>query len=332
DLDQVEALAPERDALWTRLGKADFLTADEKRTAAGYGPAPGGRLPAGESPGATQKEGGVRGSSTHTGLQAALKFNPAQPRVPAGSGRPSGRWTKPGAGIGIGLPDLTLPGLAAPDGEAPDPGGSDADTDFEDTPHSEPQSDLDSDPQAPSDDDPNLHTVSRRAPRTSLPDATPGQQARFDIAQSRAREATETLRQLDPEWRAPQSFTRPSRDEGVETTIRRTEDLAAAAEARLQELLRDAIPGTNPLWGVNRLREELLKRGFEYRGPARDSPGQLFENPATGEQIRIMERPLRRWGTDPPEKHQFEYYYRYRGSDWPDVGRHTPIPDKPQPK
>jgi hypothetical protein len=37
DLDQVEALAPEREALWTRLEAASFLTDDEKRAAAGYG-------------------------------------------------------------------------------------------------------------------------------------------------------------------------------------------------------------------------------------------------------------------------------------------------------
>jgi HK97 family phage portal protein len=37
DLDQVEALAPDRDALWKRLNDATFLTADEKRQAVGYG-------------------------------------------------------------------------------------------------------------------------------------------------------------------------------------------------------------------------------------------------------------------------------------------------------
>lgn len=36
DLDQIEALAPERDALWKRLEAASFLTTDEKRAAAGY--------------------------------------------------------------------------------------------------------------------------------------------------------------------------------------------------------------------------------------------------------------------------------------------------------
>lgn len=36
DLDQVEALAPDRDALWKRVNDATFLTAGEKREAVGY--------------------------------------------------------------------------------------------------------------------------------------------------------------------------------------------------------------------------------------------------------------------------------------------------------
>jgi HK97 family phage portal protein len=38
DRDGVEALAADREALWARLEAASFLTNDEKRTAAGYGP------------------------------------------------------------------------------------------------------------------------------------------------------------------------------------------------------------------------------------------------------------------------------------------------------
>jgi HK97 family phage portal protein len=38
DLDQVEALAGEREALWKRLEQASFLTVNEKRAAVGYGP------------------------------------------------------------------------------------------------------------------------------------------------------------------------------------------------------------------------------------------------------------------------------------------------------
>ncbi|MCQ0989611.1 phage portal protein [Jiella marina] len=37
DLDQVEGLSAEREALWARVGAADFLTRDEKREAVGYG-------------------------------------------------------------------------------------------------------------------------------------------------------------------------------------------------------------------------------------------------------------------------------------------------------
>lgn len=37
DLDRLEALAGEREALWRRVGAADFLTRDEKREAVGYG-------------------------------------------------------------------------------------------------------------------------------------------------------------------------------------------------------------------------------------------------------------------------------------------------------
>jgi HK97 family phage portal protein len=38
DLDQVEALSADREALWARIERASFLTEDEKRAAVGYGP------------------------------------------------------------------------------------------------------------------------------------------------------------------------------------------------------------------------------------------------------------------------------------------------------
>ena len=41
DLDQISALASEREALWRRVGEADFLSEDEKRTAVGYAPRSG---------------------------------------------------------------------------------------------------------------------------------------------------------------------------------------------------------------------------------------------------------------------------------------------------
>ncbi len=38
DLDAIEALSTEREALWARIDAATFLTPDEKRAAVGYGP------------------------------------------------------------------------------------------------------------------------------------------------------------------------------------------------------------------------------------------------------------------------------------------------------
>lgn len=37
DADAVDALAPEREAVWSRLNAATFLSVNEKRVAAGYG-------------------------------------------------------------------------------------------------------------------------------------------------------------------------------------------------------------------------------------------------------------------------------------------------------
>ena len=50
DLDAMEALSTEREALWSRIGTATFLTPDEKRAAVGYGPLQGSD-PAGLTPG-----------------------------------------------------------------------------------------------------------------------------------------------------------------------------------------------------------------------------------------------------------------------------------------
>lgn len=55
----------------------------------------------------------------------------------------------------------------------------------------------------------------------------------------------------------------------------------------------------------------------------------LFKNPTTGEQVRIMKRPKRRHRTDPPAKHHFERYYRYRKSPHHPWGTPVPIPDNP---
>jgi HK97 family phage portal protein len=79
DLDQVEGLAAEREALWARLNAATFLTVNEKRAAVGY--APVDIAPPDASP------------------EAKAGYDPNQPRVPAGD-EDAGQWTDGGGGGG----------------------------------------------------------------------------------------------------------------------------------------------------------------------------------------------------------------------------------------
>jgi hypothetical protein len=80
DIDSIEALSIEREALWTRVDKATFLTQNEKRAAVGYGPIDGGDA-------LSQKAG----------------FRVDQPRVPARQPG-GGQWVGEGGG---GLVHLT---------------------------------------------------------------------------------------------------------------------------------------------------------------------------------------------------------------------------------
>jgi hypothetical protein len=83
DLDQVEALAPEREALWSRLQATTFLTDDEKRTAIGYSP------------------------------KVGLKYTPDQPRDD------NGRWTNGGSSGSHSnpqLPQFAIGPVVGPDG------------------------------------------------------------------------------------------------------------------------------------------------------------------------------------------------------------------------
>jgi hypothetical protein len=249
DLDAIEALSPEREALWTRIDRATFLTPNEKRATVGYGPVPGG-----DEVKSLALDGDAVGDLAH-------KY-PGQPRDVLGQ-------------FDFGK---------NPDGFQP---------------------------------------ASRR--RAGHGRGTPAQEARLATVEARAREATRQLRELEPDWQGPQSLTDP---EGIEGRIAHQEATAEAAEGRLADILRNAIPDTNPSWGVNRLTKELYDRGYFLETPT-DSPGLLYKNPETGEEVRIMERPTsRRYSNDPPEKHTFEHYYRYRPGFGKREGAHVPIPDK----
>lgn len=154
-------------------------------------------------------------------------------------------------------------------------------------------------------------------------ETTPAQQARLYVAEAYARERLRQVQRFDPEWRPEPSFV-----QSAEGAIKRAEGEARAAESRMQELFRDAVPNSRPDWGFNRLTRELREQGYTLKG-ATDSPGQLLINPRTREEVRIMQRPQTRNRNDAPQKHLYEHYYRYRKADDQTFGAAIPIPDKP---
>ena len=83
NLDSIDALAEERALEWRRIDAAGFLTLDEQRAAAGYGPAPEGFA--------------AKGRQAHDGDALELRYRPDQPRAPAGQSD-GGRWVAEGGG------------------------------------------------------------------------------------------------------------------------------------------------------------------------------------------------------------------------------------------
>ena len=82
DLDQVEALAPERGELWARLQSVTFLTDDEKRAVIGYealSPAPG------DSPSFAPSDSAARSRPEGAGVSSAPSDSAAGSR-PEGAG------------------------------------------------------------------------------------------------------------------------------------------------------------------------------------------------------------------------------------------------------
>ena len=130
----------------------------------------------------------------------------------------------------------------------------------------------------------------------------------LEFAVNRANGLLRRVRDLDPDWRATPSLSEPQTVAGALSTYR---TLAAEAEARLAVILRDAIPGANPSWGINRLRKELYDMGYVLRGPARGK-GMIYENPSTGDKVRVMDRPQRSYRNEPHQKHFNNFYYRYK--------------------
>ena len=245
DLDAIEALNPEREALWTRIDKATFLTADEKRAAVGYGPYRGGRATISRTSTVPTK----RATSSAVG---PMRVAAGRPRTPS-----AGHSLHKAAGV---LDD-------------------------------------------------------KRGPRLNRPAMTP------------PRPALGTRPAACASWSRHGKGHR-ALSETIEGRITHQEATAEAAEARLAEILRDAIPNANPSWGANRLTKELYERGFVLERPTEFAGASVYKNRDTGEEVRIMERPPRQRRSDPQEKHPFEHYYRYRSGPGKREGAHVPIPDK----
>ncbi len=93
DVDSIEALSVDRDALWKRVNDANFLSDDEKRAAVGYG-----------DTGVMRSRRGLWRNSDLK-FEEGKEYNPNQPRVPAGN-QDGGQWTD-GSGEGIQNDDVT---------------------------------------------------------------------------------------------------------------------------------------------------------------------------------------------------------------------------------
>ena len=82
-------------------------------------------------------------------------------------------------------------------------------------------------------------------------------------------------------------------------------------------------------WGRNRIVMELHDQGFVLKGPSRSGGGLVYENPATGEAIRIVPRPRGPpYRTDPIAKFENDFYYRYTPGPGMGEGPHITIPNK----
>jgi hypothetical protein len=92
DLDQIEALTAEREALWVRIEKVSFLTLNEKRAAVGYAPIE-------EPPPEPATDDGAPTVLTKCPAGGGRKYRPDQARAPRGDAD-GGQWVDEGGGSG----------------------------------------------------------------------------------------------------------------------------------------------------------------------------------------------------------------------------------------
>jgi HK97 family phage portal protein len=98
DLDQIEALTSEREALWARIEKVSFLTLNEKRAAVGYAPI---------------EEPAPPTTPENASSIVARKYRPDQARAPSGTSD-GGEWVDEGGGSGRPSSGSIASGVGAP--------------------------------------------------------------------------------------------------------------------------------------------------------------------------------------------------------------------------
>ncbi len=245
DLDQIEALSSEREALWARLEKASFLTDDEKRASIGYGPRGGLLLPAPAQAPTRGGQGGIRSPSSPPSPRPSpqgeredprsAKFNPYHDEL--------GRFTTADGAGGGADPVADNPfEIVVEHGD-----GDEADTQGDEL-------------RADGDEGFLQLVNSRRAQSVTVGgrtyQATPEQATVLSTSASRADSAMRRVRELDPEWRPAPSLSGPNSAEGAIATYRA---LAQQAEARLTVIERGGLP-----LGFN-TREEYASFGRSAR-------------------------------------------------------------------
>jgi hypothetical protein len=210
NLDRIDALAEERTLEWRRIGEAEFLTLDEQRAAAGYGPAPQGFA--------------AKGSGRKESAALELRYSADQPRAPAGTST-GGRW---------------IPAGGASGGDGGWNGGGDT-TQRVDVA-------MNIDPNVTNDAGGLIHLVQNRPGRTGRIFPGPGgptyeQLDRQDAAREEAIVLMTRVRMRDPSWRPGAVLTDP---ENIESDIARYRSWGTDARARLEELSPRGIGDNNP--------------------------------------------------------------------------------------
>ncbi len=114
DLDQIEALTAEREALWARIEKVSFLTLNEKRAAVGYAPLdePPPEPATEDDTSIVVRKYPVEGARKCP-AEGGQKYRPDQARAPAGTSD-GGEWVDEGGGSGSRLGTSVASGVGAP--------------------------------------------------------------------------------------------------------------------------------------------------------------------------------------------------------------------------